>query len=77
MTEAGKRVYRYSVAEDGKSIEVEHAGIAELHEGDKSPEQKAKDLIVSTQQIPEGSFEIKKVDDINDGVITTDDTYNK
>jgi len=77
MTDASQRVYRYSVAEDGKSIDVEHAGHAEMNEGETNHEEKAKALIVSTQRIPEDSFKVEKVDNLEDGVITSNDTYNK
>jgi hypothetical protein len=73
----GKRVYRYSVSEDGKSIQVEHAGKAPMNDGDGSHEEKAKALVVSTQRIPEDSFEVKRVDDIGEGVITTNGTPTK
>ncbi len=77
MTYPEGRVYRYSVSEDGKSIDVEHAGHAEMNEGDGSHEEKAKALIVSTQRIPEDQFKVKKVDSIGDGVITSGDTPKK
>ena len=77
MTYPEGRVYRYSVSEDGKSIEVEHAGHAEMNEGDGSHEEKAKALIVSTQRIPENSFKVKKVDNLETGVITSDETPKK
>jgi hypothetical protein len=77
MTDAAKRIYRYSVSKDGKSVEVEHAGTAPMNRGETNHEEKAKALIVSTQRIPEDSFEVKKVDNLNDGVITSDGTPNK
>jgi hypothetical protein len=77
MTDAGKRIYRYSVSEDGKSVHVEHAGKAPLNDGETDHEAKAKSLIVSTQRIPEHAFEVKQVDNLDDGVITSDETPNK
>jgi hypothetical protein len=77
MTYPEGSVYRYSVSEDGKSIDVEHAGHAEMNDGDGSHEEKAKALIVSTQRIPEDSFKVKRVDSIQDGVITSNETTNK
>lgn len=77
MTYPDKRVYRYSVAADGQSIEVEHAGVVQMNLDDDSYESKAKGLVVSTQLIPESDFEVKKVDSIPNGVITSVETPNK
>lgn len=77
MTYPEGRVYRYTVSEDEKSIEVEHAGHAEMHSGDTSHEEKAKALIVSTQRIPESAFKVKRVDNPDTGVITSKETPTK
>lgn len=78
MAEVQKRTYMYSVSEEGnaKYVDVEMAGRYQLNEGE-DPKQKAKDLIVSTQRVDEETVELKKVDDISTGVVTSKQTKNK
>ena len=73
-----KRTYKYAVVEEGneKYVDVEMAGRVAL-QGNESPEKRAKALIVSTQQVPEETVELEKVDDLQEGVITSDQTKNK
>lgn len=73
-----KRTYRYAVVEEGsqKYVDVEMAGRVAIEKGE-SPEKRAKALIVSTQQVPEETVELEKVDDVQEGVITSQDTKNK
>lgn len=75
---ADKRTYKYAVVEEGntKYVDVEMAGRVEL-QGNESPEKRAKALIVSTQQVPEETVELEKVDGVQEGVITSEDTKNK
>jgi hypothetical protein len=73
-----EHIYKYAVSEEGnrKFIEVEMAGRFELRK-DESPAEKAKALIVSTQQVPEDSVKVEKVDGFSDGVITSTKTPKK
>lgn len=63
--------YGYSVSEDRKYVEVERAGRYELNPGENAAD-KAKALIVSTQQVPEDEVEVEKVNSVNSGVITSE-----
>jgi hypothetical protein len=73
-----KRVYKYAILEEGnkKYVEVEMAGKAEVYEGE-NPEDRAKALVVSTQQVPEKVVKMQKVDNLQDSVITSKQTPNK
>lgn len=76
MTE--KRTYKYAVVQEGaeKYVDVEMAGRAKIYDGE-NPEDRAKDLIVSTQQVPENTIKLQKVKNLDVGVITSQQTENK
>ena len=75
---ADKRTYKYAVVEEGnaKYVDVEMAGRVALNDGE-SAEKRAKALIVSTQQVPEKTVKLEKVDNLEEGVVTSDQTANK
>lgn len=68
-----ERTYRYAV--DGNYVDVEMAGRVALNGED--PAVKAKNLIVSTQQVPESTVKLEQVDDLESGVITSGQTPSK
>lgn len=65
MTE---RTYRYAVIDDGAYVDVELAGRYELQ--DEDPAEKAKAVIVSTQQVPEDSVKLEKVDNLQQAIVS-------
>jgi hypothetical protein len=75
MTE---RTYRYAVVEEGnrKYVDVEYAGKVELNDGENA-EDRAKALLVSTQQVPEDSIKLEKVDNVQQAIVTSELTPNK
>lgn len=75
---ADKRTYKYAVVEEGNEryVDVEMAGRVAL-QGNENPEKRAKALIVSTQQVPEKTVSLEKVDNLQEGVVTSDQTKNK
>jgi hypothetical protein len=77
-TMADKRTYAYAVEEEGnrKFVRVQNAGRFALADGE-DPAKKAKQLVVSTQQVSEDSVEVEKVDGFVDGVITSDQPKQK
>lgn len=70
--------YRYAVLEEGnkKYIDVERAGKLEVQDGENL-EERAKAFIVSTQQVPEDSVKLEKVDNVMDSVITSEQAPQK
>jgi hypothetical protein len=72
------RTYKYAVVQEGnaKYVDVEMAGRVALNKGE-DPEKRAKMLIVSTQQVPEENVKLEKVDNVQDSVITSQQTTNK
>ncbi len=75
MANAQERTYKYAVSEDGRYVDVEMAGRFELNGED--PAEKAKNLIVSTQLVPESAVKLERVDDLQSGVITSGQTPSK
>ena len=75
MANVQERTYKYAVSEDGKYVDVEMAGRFELNGEDA--QTKAKNLIVSTQQVPESTVKLERVDDLESGVITSGQTPTK
>ena len=72
------RTYRYMVVEENTKtyVDVEHAGKVRVHEGENA-EDRAKALVVSTQQIPEHAIDLEKVDDLNRSVVTSGQVPSK
>lgn len=70
--------YRYAEVEESgtKYVDVERAGKFQLNDDDNAAD-KAKAVIVSTQQVPEDSVELEKVDNLQEAVVTSNVTPRK